>query len=69
MNKYQRVIAKIVKDDMKARFAKASFRAIRTEVRDFVKLMNYDFKELVEHKNRSQEQNIIFSKFNKKKVS
>jgi hypothetical protein len=63
LNKYQKVIAKIVKDDMNARFVKASFKAIRTEVRDFVKQMGFDFEHLVEHKNRSREENVIFAKF------
>lgn len=48
---------------MKASFVKVSFRAVRTEVRDFVKQMGFDFKHLVEHKNRSKDEITIFAKF------
>ncbi|AJA50091.1 hypothetical protein CPAST_c40620 [Clostridium pasteurianum DSM 525 = ATCC 6013] len=51
MNKYQKVINQIAKDDLKASFRKVSFKVVRQEIRAFAKELNYNLKELIEHKN------------------
>ena len=51
LNKYQKVISKIVKDEVKVRFSKTSFKKVRKEIRAFAKEFHYNLKELIEHKN------------------
>lgn len=64
MNKYQRVINQIAKEDVKASFIEEStFRKARIEVRAFVKESVYDIEILRSHKNYCKELNAVSDKF------
>lgn len=44
MNKYQKVINQIVKDEVKVRFTKTSFTKARKEIRAFAKEFHYNLR-------------------------
>lgn len=64
MNKYQKVINQIAKDDVKASFIEEStFRKARIEVRNFVKESGYGIEILRGHKSFCKKLNAVSNKF------